>query len=101
MGQRITNFISSLKQLTEIPGVAIDGATYVLLALFMFLQQHFGSDDAAKFFSPVTLFYLKGVIGGCSAVLLAIKLFRSTAFAEHRKVTGETDFLTKPNAPKI
>lgn len=78
------NFIVSLKQLCSIPSVWIDGSTYILLAVFMFLQNHFSSDDAAKFIAPQTLFIVKGVVGAFSAMFLALKLFRSTAFSDSK-----------------
>ena len=76
----------------------IDGTLYALIALFAFLGTFFGSEDAAQYVHPVWLFWVKGIIGSLSAFLLAIKLFRSTSFADHQesKRTGNTEFIAKP-----
>ena len=68
----------------SIPAVFIDGTLYVALALLTFLTGYFGSDEAAKWISAATLFWVKGILGAASATALAIKLFRSTAFADHQ-----------------
>jgi hypothetical protein len=84
-----------------IPPMFIDGCIYVLLAVFTFLQTQFGSDEAAKYISPQILFYVKATVGSLSAGLLALKLFRSTGYAEHvaEKKSGLTNFFTSTNNP--
>lgn len=69
----------------------IDGATYVLIALFGALSSTMGSDEAAKWVEPSTLFWIRTgcTIGGAS--VLAIKLFRSTSFANHLKEKPPAD----------
>jgi hypothetical protein len=62
--------------------VFIDGATYVAIALFAALAAEFGTDEAAKYISPMALFWIRLACGTISASLLALKMFRSTAFAE-------------------
>ncbi len=78
----------------SLPAVTIDGIIYALIALFTALSAAFTTDDAAKYIAPYILFWCKT---GCtinSATLLAIKMYRSTAYAEHLKKTngGHTDF---------
>lgn len=83
--------------LAGVPPVFIDGLLYALVALFAFLQNQFGSDDAAKFISPVVLFWLKTAVGSMGAAVLSIKLYRSTAFAEHQAQKKiETSFMNRP-----
>lgn len=70
----------------------VDGTLYALIALFGYLNGYFGSDDAAKYIDAKTLFYLNGLVGGLGATFLAIKMFRSTQYAEHvdKKELAET-----------
>ena len=67
-----------------VPLVWIDGTLYLLVALFGYLQTAFGTDEAAKYISPAPLFWIKTGIGALAASVLSLKLFRSTAFAEHQ-----------------
>jgi hypothetical protein len=62
--------------------VVFDGAIYVSLALFTFLQTQLGGDKAAKYIAPVLLFWCKLVIGSFAACALAIKMYRSTSYAD-------------------
>ena len=70
--------------LSALPAIFIDGSLYMLLAVFQFLQIQFASDEASKFIGLEVLFYIKTGVGSCAAGLLAVKLFRSTAFADHQ-----------------
>jgi len=70
---------------TTISPVFLDGSLYALIALFTFMQSYFGGDEAAKFISPTFKFWLNGFIGGSATVFAAVKMFRSTAFAEHQE----------------
>lgn len=79
--------------------VVIDGWLYVGVAICGALQLSFGSDDAAKFMEPENLFWLRAANGAVSAGLLALKLYRSQAYAHHqaeKKKTAETAFLHRP-----
>jgi len=71
--------------LSTVPAVFIDGLIYILLALTAANGAFLGSDNAAKYISPQVLFYLQWSNDGGGAMLLALKMFRSTAFAEHQK----------------
>lgn len=83
--------------LAGVPPVFLDGLLYALVVIFSFLQAQFGSDDAAKYISPMVLFWIKTIVGTLGAAALAIKLFRSTTFAEHQaNKKAETVFLTRP-----
>lgn len=91
------------KYFSQIPSVFIDGGIYVCISVLTFLSMQFGSDEAAKYISATTLFWLKLIIGGSSAGFLAIKMFRSTQFAEHQQakkdLEGESTATTKPFPP--
>lgn len=65
--------------------VIFDGVIYFLIALFGYLSTAFGSDEAAKYVTPIVLFWTKTIIGSLAAGTLAIKLYRSTTFAEYRQ----------------
>jgi hypothetical protein len=80
------------------PQVIVDGLLYVLIAFFGAMIASFNSDEAAKWIAPWLLFWCRSVSTWISAALLALKMFRSTAFAEHvaEKKSGNTTYFTKP-----
>ncbi len=82
--QWITNFIDSLKGLLTVPPVIIDGNLYVWLAVMQAMQLGFGSDEASKFYEPSTIFHVRLGINCISAGLLALKMYRSTAYADQK-----------------
>lgn len=69
----------------SVPPVFIDGILYVCVGIFVYLSTNFGSDEAAKYISPQVLYWLKLGIGACGNIALNIKMYRSTAFADHQK----------------
>lgn len=78
---------------SSIPPVFIDGLLYVWIAILTFLTTQIGSDDASKYIEAQTLFWLKTSIGTVSAAVVALKMFRSTSYADHqqeKKRTGDT-----------
>lgn len=76
---RIQNYVDKLKPVT------VDGALYILIALFGFLATAFGSDESKEMMSKSVLFWVKVMVGAMSAILLALKMFRSTSYADHQK----------------
>lgn len=60
----------------------IDGALYACVAFFTFGQNFLTSDEAYKYLNPYFLFWLKFTFGGIGQIALALKLFRSTIFAD-------------------
>ena len=68
--------------------VTIDGALYVLIALFGAALAELTSDDAYKYCSPYVLYYLKFATKLGLAGATALKMFRSTAYSEHLANTG-------------
>jgi len=78
----------------------IDGLLYASIAIFQFLQTAFGSDEAGKFIDLQLLFYVKTAVGCTASGLLAIKLYRSTSYADHKEMKkNETAFLTREPKP--
>lgn len=66
----------------DVPPVFVDGAAFVLIQMLTFLTAAFGGDEAAKYISPKTLFWLKLIVGELAAGFLAFKMFRSTAYSQ-------------------
>lgn len=62
----------------------IDGILYVCIAVFMFQQNFLSSDDVYKYVSPFVVFWSKFVVGTLGAAAGALKMFRSTTFADHQ-----------------
>jgi hypothetical protein len=91
MGLRLERWLATLKQLTQFPPVILDGGLYVLIALFNSLAAGLASDEAAKFVSPSVLFWMRLGFFSIAQMLLAAKMFRSTAFADHQKQVKESD----------
>lgn len=92
----------------SVPAVFTDGLLYVLIAVLAFAQTAMASDDAAKYIPAEMLFWTKMTLGIANAAVVAIKMYRSTQFAEHqaeKKKNGHTQFLNRtdtgpqPNKP--
>ena len=79
----------------------VDGSIYVMLQGLTFLATAFSGEDAYKYINPFVLFWLKICLGEGACMLLAIKTFRSTSFAEWRsdKKSHDTGFIPKPPNP--
>ncbi len=91
MIRAVANYFGSIQP------VFIDGLLYALIAWFTFNQTYFGGDEAAKYITDVTKFWLNWGIGSGVVICTAIKMFRSTSYSEHQeqKKTA-TSFLTRP-----
>lgn len=76
-------FISNY--LASIPAVFIDGVLYALIAFLIFSQSYLGGDEAAKYVSPAVKFWMNYAVGGLGAFFGAIKMFRSTSYADHQE----------------
>jgi hypothetical protein len=86
-----------------IPACYIDGTLYIAIAFFGSVTAAMGSDEAAKWVAPVVLFWIRSVAGILSACVLALKMFRSTAFSEHLatlKKNGDTQIFTRETPPE-
>lgn len=89
-------------KLPPIPSTYIDGCLYVLIAVFGALLTTIGSDEAAKWVAPVWLFWLRTTASVMLAAVTALKMYRSTGFADHieqKKTEAETVFINKPPQP--
>ena len=62
-----------------------DGLVLVLIQMLTVLSTQIGTDEAAKYIGATTLFWSKIIVGELAACFLAIKMFRSTQFAEHQQ----------------
>ena len=65
--------------------VWIDGVLYFSIAVLVFLQGYFSTEEAYKYCSPFVLFWLKAAVGALGAGAGALKMFRSQTFANHVK----------------
>jgi hypothetical protein len=74
-----------------------DGLIYVLIALFGATGAALGTDDAAKYIEPATLWYAKSICNAIAASLLALKMFRSTTYSDARDaINGVSKVQTSP-----
>lgn len=60
----------------------IDGGLYVLMAVCASLVASASTDDAVKFVSPAILFWIKTMAECVGAGAGALKMFRSTSYAQ-------------------
>lgn len=74
----------------------IDGTLYALIAFLIFSQSYLGGDEAAKYVSAAIKFWLNYIVGGLGAFLGAVKMFRSTAFAEHQDTKTTKSYTPEP-----
>lgn len=95
--------------------VTLDGWIYIVLAVCTAMAATFSSDEAAHYVIPLLLFVLKSITSWTAAGALALKLYRSTAFADYKTAmngnyqkqnepklkTGNTEIITKTNETKI
>jgi len=65
--------------------VVVDGTLYLLVAVLGWQMGMLSSDDASKYVSPQVLFWMKFSLGGISAGLLALKMFRSNSYSDSKK----------------
>lgn len=78
MLHRIQTYFAGVKP------VYIDGALYVALAFLGAIMITFNNDDVYKYVPyPRIVFWIKSVDEWLIATLTALKMFRSTAYAEH------------------
>lgn len=75
----------SVTWLLNVPPVMIDGLLYTLVAMFVAAQGIFTSEEAYKYVNPYALFWGKSTLAIFGAGLAALKMFRSTSYADHIK----------------
>lgn len=86
----------------EIPDAHIDCTLFALIAFFIFAQGYCGGDEAAKFLSPQVKFWVNFVLGSGGAVCGSVKMFRSTAYAQHKEkkdAESNTQIIRRLNEP--
>lgn len=59
-----------------------DGYLYAAVAITGSITVSLGTDEAFNLFSPQTLFWSKSIVGAIGAGALAVKMYRSTTFAQ-------------------
>jgi hypothetical protein len=67
----------------------IDGWLYVLIALCTASSACLATDEAAKYIVPATLWYARSIAGILGAGFLALKMYRSTTFADAKAAANE------------
>ncbi len=72
-----------MKFIANIPTFWIDCLLYFAIAVLASAQGIAGSDEAAKYIDLAVLFYIKSFAAISLAGIGALKMFRSTAFADH------------------
>lgn len=70
---------------TSVKPVHIDGGLYVAIGCMTALLLCLSSDDAIKFVAPITLWWLRTISEVINGGLLALKMYRSTSFADSKK----------------
>lgn len=68
----------------SIQPVFLDGLLYCLIALYTGMMNTLSTDEAAKYIAPEYLFWMRALVSWALAIVGAIKMFRSTSFAEHQ-----------------
>lgn len=66
-------------------GMIVDAVTYVGIAVLTAFGAFLGTDDAAKYISPETLFWTKGIAHSVNGGLIALKMFRSEVFSKWKQ----------------
>lgn len=84
MSDTVFRRVSEVRRAIFTP-VVVDGTLYILVAVLAFMSAILSSDDSAKWVEPKTLFWCKFWVGSASAGALALKMFRSTQFADSKK----------------
>lgn len=78
--------------------VVIDGWLYVTIAVSGAVGTFLGSDECYKYVDAYIIFYTKCGSGLLLQAANALKMFRSTGYAQHLEAqrTGNTQFIAKP-----
>ena len=73
----------------KVTSMHIDASLYVVIAVCGFIATMLGTDETFQMFGDSTLWYMKLVNGSLLAGATALKMFRSTAFADHKTEVAE------------
>jgi hypothetical protein len=68
-----------------VPPVFLDGAIYVGMSIASLWVGILGSEQARTLIGTVALFWISSIVSTLNTALLALKMFRSTSFADHQK----------------
>ena len=69
--------------MVSVKPVYLDAFLYTVAAMFIFWQGFLGGEEAYKYVNPYVLFWFKGIVGGLTAGVIALKMFRSDSYAKH------------------
>lgn len=75
----------------KIKPVHIDGVLYVLIAVFGSVQALMQSDETYKYMSGIAVFYIKCLSAVSLAACGALKMYRSSSYAEHIRQNKSVD----------
>jgi len=65
--------------------VFLDGALFVAVAMLSAVLVTLSGDDSGRFLEPKTLFWSKFWVGTFNSGILALKMYRSTQFADSKR----------------
>lgn len=82
----------------DITPVQLDGWIYVLIAFFAAIFATFSDDTVYKYCNPTLAYWTEHLSGWAGAALLALKMYRSTAYADHLKKQATQDALDNGNS---
>lgn len=69
----------------------IDGLLYVMIAVFGAGVVSFTSEEAYKYINPFVLYWLTETSKWGLAAVTALKMFRSTSYAEHQEIKAKVN----------
>ena len=87
------------KYCASIPAMFLDGALYCSMNLVPVFIALLNSDTTSKYITPFWIWLVGGITILLNTLLVSLKMFRSTAYAEHqadKKKAGNTEHITKP-----
>ena len=75
----------------KIKPVHIDGILYVLIAVFGSVQAMMQSDETYKYMPGIAVFYIKFLSAVSLAACGALKMYRSSSYADHVRENKSVD----------
>lgn len=84
---------------SKVKPVIIDGALYILIAVFGAIEGIINQDDAYKYWNVNTLYWTKFLVIVALAATGALKMFRSTTYSEHLETKQKEENEKITNSP--
>lgn len=82
--------------LTSVKPVVVDGLLYVVIAFFTSLVGLLAQDEAYKWLNPYLVYFGKTFGTLMLATATALKMFRSSSYADHRAAEDEKEKCKTP-----